>query len=90
MGFAIFGFFYDFISNLQGAAKNTQRGKNHFAQTLETFEPHNSTLGFITQDPTRLKSVHRDLDGVGELAAGKGSPELGNKRHLAAIRRTRA
>jgi hypothetical protein len=31
IGFAIFGFFCDFIQILQVAAKNTQRGKNHFA-----------------------------------------------------------
>jgi hypothetical protein len=29
--FAIFRFFYDFIGILQGAAKNTQRGKKLFA-----------------------------------------------------------
>jgi hypothetical protein len=30
IGFAIFGFFCDFIQILQVAAKSTQRGKNHF------------------------------------------------------------
>jgi hypothetical protein len=34
--------------------------------------------------------MHRDPGGAGELAAGEGAPELGNKQHLAAIRRTRA
>jgi hypothetical protein len=34
--------------------------------------------------------MHRNPDGAGELAASEGAPELGNKWHLAAIRRTRA
>jgi hypothetical protein len=34
--------------------------------------------------------MHRDPGGAGDVAAGEGAPELGNKRHLAVIRRTRA
>jgi hypothetical protein len=33
IGFAIFGFFCDFIRILQVAAKSTQRGKNHILHT---------------------------------------------------------
>jgi hypothetical protein len=47
-------------------------------------------LPISTQNPTRLTPTHRDPGGAGELASGEGAPELGNKRHLAAIRRTRA
>jgi hypothetical protein len=89
--FAFFGLFYNFISNLQVAVETQQGVKNHFARRhLELFEPHKSTLAFSTKNPTRLKPMHRDAGGAGELAAGEGAPELGNKRHLAAIRRTRA
>jgi hypothetical protein len=28
-----------------------------------------------------MKSMHRDPGGIGELAAGEGSPELAHKRH---------
>jgi hypothetical protein len=34
--------------------------------------------------------MHRDPGSAGELAAGEGALEMGNKRYLAAIRRTRA
>jgi hypothetical protein len=73
------------------SSQSTQKGEIHFAiRPLELSEPHRSTLAFNTQTPTRLKSAHRDPGGARELAAGEGSPELGNKRHLAAIRHTRA
>jgi hypothetical protein len=73
------------------SSQSTQKGKIHFAiRPLELSEPHKSTLAFNTQTPTRLKCPHRDPSGARELAAGEGPPELGNKRHLAAIRHTRA
>jgi hypothetical protein len=79
---------YDF-SKLQ--LQHTKGGRIIFHKSPWNFsEPHNSTLGFITQAPTRLKPMHRDPSGAGELAADEGSPKLGNKRHLAAIRHTRA
>jgi hypothetical protein len=46
---AFFGFFYDFISNLQVAVETQQGVKNHFARRpLELFEPHKTTLAFNT------------------------------------------
>jgi hypothetical protein len=84
--FAIFGFFYDFILNLQVSAITHKGVKIHFAKDpLELFESHKATLAFRTQNPTRMKSQHRGPGGAGELAAGEGSPELAHKRHGTAI-----
>jgi hypothetical protein len=73
------------------SSQSTQKGKSHFVmRPLELSEPHRSTLAFNTRTPTTLKSAHRDPGGARELAAGEGPPELCNKRHLVAIRHTRA
>jgi hypothetical protein len=70
-------------------SQNTQKGKNHFSQeSLEVFELHNPALGFNTQDPTRMKSMHRGPGGTGELATSEGSPELAQKRHWTTIELT--
>jgi hypothetical protein len=42
---------------------------------------HNHALDLYSQVPARMKSMHRDPGGIGELAAGEGSPELAHKRH---------
>jgi hypothetical protein len=84
-----FGFFYDFILNLQVSAQTQKGVKIHFAKgPLELFEPHKTTLAFSTQNPTWMKSQHRGPGGAGELAAGEGSPELAHKRHGTAIELT--
>jgi hypothetical protein len=84
--FAIFGFFYDFILNLQVSAITHKGVKIHFAKDpLELFESNKNTLDFSTQNPTRMKSQHRGPVSAGELAAGEGSPDLAHKRHGTAI-----
>jgi hypothetical protein len=45
IGFAIFGFFYDFIGILQVAAKTHKEVKNHFARgSLESLKDHRYAL----------------------------------------------
>jgi hypothetical protein len=47
--FAIFGFFYNFKLNLQGAFETHKRVKNHFAKRpLESSRAHRYALGFRT------------------------------------------
>jgi hypothetical protein len=90
IGFAIIGFFCDFIRFSKLQVKHTKGEYTFCWKPLELFEPHKTTLAFSTQNPPRLKPMHRDPSGAGELAAGEGALELGNTRHLAVIRRTRA
>jgi hypothetical protein len=45
IGFAIFGFVYDFIRNLQVIGKSQREKKNHLSQgSLERFGLHKTTL----------------------------------------------
>jgi hypothetical protein len=73
---------------LEVAAKTHKRGRIIFHESLELFELHNAALGFNTQDPTKMRSMHRGPGGAGELAASEGSPELAHKRHWTAIELT--
>jgi hypothetical protein len=61
IGIAMFGFFYDFISILQAAAKTHQRGKNLLAlRSLELLNIHNYALAFNSQPPRVSKFLtHR-------------------------------
>jgi hypothetical protein len=50
IGFAIFGFFYDFISNLQATRSKSESWKNLLAlKPSELLKLHNHTLGSNTQ-----------------------------------------
>jgi hypothetical protein len=78
--FRIFGFFYDFIWNLQALGKNTKGGKNLiFLRPLETFDFHNSTLSSNKPVPESKNSHKHAPGGGGELAAGDVGPKLANK-----------
>jgi hypothetical protein len=82
IGLAFFGFFCNLICILQLAAETQQRVKKHFARRpLELLNLTELSSVFNTQVPTNTKMQHRGPDGVGELAASEGSPELGIKPH---------
>jgi hypothetical protein len=66
--------------------QHTLKEKNLFTyESLGLLTLHNHTLGLHSQVLARMKSMHRDPGGAGELAAGEGSPELAHKRHWIAI-----
>jgi hypothetical protein len=69
--FAIFGFFYDFILNLQVAAKTHQRGRIFLA--LGSLELFNITTlpSILAARPPNPKNPHR-----GTLGGGGGSPPV--------------
>jgi hypothetical protein len=75
--FAIFGFFYDFISILQVAAKTHQRGKNLLVlRPLELLNIHNYALAFNSQHPRISKSLtHRTPP-----AEGRSPPAMWARR----------
>jgi hypothetical protein len=65
--------------------KHSKGKESNSTRVPGTFQLHNSTLGFNTHVPTRMKLMHRDPGGAGELAAGEGSRELTHKRRWMAI-----
>jgi hypothetical protein len=74
IGFANFGFSYDFILNLQVAAKNTQRGKNYFAhRPLKQIKDHSYALGSQLH-PCREKLPSNWVPGSSRW---RSSPESG-------------
>jgi hypothetical protein len=81
IGFAIFGFFCDFIRILQGAAE-THKGVKILitSRPLEDLKAHNHTLGLL-QDPWKFLGPcnavlkpdwRRNLPDSGEAAVGEG------------------
>jgi hypothetical protein len=59
IGIAIFGFFYDFISILQAAAKKHQRVKNLLStHPLEVLNLHKTALAFNNQAPESQNPSH--------------------------------
>jgi hypothetical protein len=68
--------------------RHTKGEESFFTRVPGTFQLHNTALGFNTQDPTRMKLMHKGPGGAGELAAGEGSLELTHKRHWTAIELT--
>jgi hypothetical protein len=91
IGFAIFGFFYDFIWVLQFSGTTQKRRKNLLSQ--ESLEVFNFTTlpSALTHRPSNSNSSHRGaLGGGGRLAGGDVGLGMGIKRYPAAIRCTRA
>jgi hypothetical protein len=82
IGFAIFGFFYDFIWNLQVTAKTHQRVKNHFTKRpLEVSNLHRSTLGLRTdpwEEPRPRNVVLRGLGAARPVGFRQGARRRGS------------
>jgi hypothetical protein len=80
IGFEIFGFFYDFISNLQDTAKTLKRWRIILhADPCQLLKVHNCALGPFPPYP----------DGGGALAGGEVRLGEANKRARSAIGLTR-
>jgi hypothetical protein len=68
IGFAIFGFFYDFILNLQVTTKTHQRVKNHITKRpLEVSNLHKSALGLRTDPWGEPRPRNVVLGGLGAV-----------------------
>jgi hypothetical protein len=84
IGFAIFGFSYDFIWILQGAVKTLKRGKIIFThRPLERFKLHNHTLGLHKTPQQEFKPHNAALGPWGRC----GRPDSGEDSSGDGLRR---
>jgi hypothetical protein len=80
IGFAIFGFFYDFILNLQVTGSKSKRWKNLLAhKPSELLKLHNHALGSNTQVLGQNPLHNRTLPWRSKLAGGEVGSEEANK-----------
>jgi hypothetical protein len=83
IGFAIFGFLYDFIWNLQVLFKAHKGVKNLISlRPLETFHFHNSTLSSNNQAPTRTLPSHIHPQRWGWARCRRGRARAGKQATL--------
>jgi hypothetical protein len=79
IGFAIFGFFYDFILNLQYTGSKSKSWKNLLAlKPSELLKFHNYTLGSNTQALGENLLHNRTLPRRSKLAGGEVGLEEAN------------
>jgi hypothetical protein len=80
IGFAIFGFFYDFILNLQTTGSKGENWKNLLAhKPSELLKLHNHPLGSNTQALGEIPLHNRTLPRWSKLTGGEVGPEEATK-----------
>jgi hypothetical protein len=80
--FAIFGFLYDFILNLQVAANSHKKGRIYMHSGPSNFQAFTTIPLTLTVRPPSTEMLHtHGPDGGGEVAAGDVGPAQANKWH---------